>query len=80
MVGAAVATAASQPTTTVVYATPPPTTTTVVYAAPVAALPCSATAIAAGGVTYYRCGTAYYTQSYSSGSVVYVQTAAPAGY
>lgn len=43
-------------------------------------VPCSATVISSGGVTYYSCGTTYYTKSYSGGSVVYVQTARPSGY
>ena len=45
-----------------------------------AALPCSANAFTVDGVTYYTCGSTYYTQSYSGGSVVYVQSAPPPGY
>ena len=44
---------------------------------PVAVLPCSASVTTVNGVTYYSCGTTYYTQSYSGGSVVYVQSAPP---
>ncbi|MGH8755483.1 MAG: hypothetical protein ACREU0_06615 [Burkholderiales bacterium] len=47
---------------------------------PVVVLPCSATVMTINGVTYYRCGTTYYTQSYSGGSVVYVPSAPPPGY
>ena len=46
----------------------------------VAVLPCSATVITVDGVTYYSCGTTYYTQGYSGGSVVYVPSAPPPGY
>jgi len=46
----------------------------------VVALPCSATVVSTGGVNYYVCGTTYYTQAYSGGSVVYVQTAPPQGH
>ena len=46
----------------------------------VAVLPCSAGVMMVNGVTYYYCGTTYYTQSYSGGSVVYVPTAPPPGY
>ena len=46
----------------------------------VVALPCSATVTTVNGVTYYSCGTTYYTQSYSGGSVVYVPSAPPPGY
>ena len=45
-----------------------------------AELPCSANAVAVDGVIYYSCGTTYYTQSYSGGSVVYVQSAPPPGF
>ena len=43
----------------------------------VAVLPCSATVTTVNGVTYYSCGTTYYTQSYSGGSVEYVPSAPP---
>ena len=43
----------------------------------VVVLPCSATVTTVNGVTYYSCGTTYYTQSYSGGSVVYVPSAPP---
>ena len=51
-----------------------------VAAAAYVVLPCSANAISVNGITYYSCGTTYYTQSYSEGSVVYVQSAPPPGY
>ena len=47
---------------------------------PVVVLPCSANVTTVNGVTYYICGTTYYTQSYSGGSVVYVPSAPPPGY
>ncbi|MGH8678618.1 MAG: hypothetical protein ACREUQ_09750, partial [Burkholderiales bacterium] len=47
---------------------------------PVVVLPCSANVITVNGVTYYSCGTTYYTQSYSGGSVVYVPSPPPPGY
>ena len=43
----------------------------------VVVLPCTATVMTVNGVTYYSCGTTYYTQSYSGGSVVYVPSAPP---
>ena len=46
----------------------------------VVVLPCSASVMMINGVTYYSCGTTYYTQVYSGGSVVYVPTAPPPGY
>ena len=46
----------------------------------VVALPCFANVITVDGVTYYSCGTTYYTESYSGGSIVYVPSAPPAGY
>ena len=46
----------------------------------VVVLPCSASVMMINGVTYYSCGTTYYTPVYSGGSVVYVPTAPPPGY
>ena len=46
----------------------------------VVVLPCSASVMTINGVTYYSCGTTYYTQSYSGGSVVYMPSAPPPGY
>lgn len=45
-----------------------------------AELPCSGSQTYVDGVTYYACGTTYYVQSYSGGSVVYVPSPPPAGY
>jgi len=43
-------------------------------------LPCSSSETYVDGVTYYACGTTYYVQSYSGGSVVYVPSPPPPGY
>jgi len=43
-------------------------------------LPCSSSETYVDGVTYYACGTTYYVQSYSGGSVVYVLSPPPPGY
>jgi hypothetical protein len=44
-------------------------------------LPCTIEAVVAvSDVTYYRCEKAWYKRGYQSGSVVYIQTDAPAGY
>jgi len=43
-------------------------------------LPCSSSETYIDGVTYYACGTTYYVQSYSGGSVVYVPSPPPPGY
>ena len=45
-----------------------------------AELPCSGSETYIDGVTYYACGTTYYVQSYSGGSVVYVLSPPPPGY
>ena len=45
-----------------------------------AELPCSSSETYIDGVTYYSCGTTYYVQSYSGGSVVYVLSPPPPGY
>ena len=45
-----------------------------------AELPCSSSETYVDGVTYYACGTTYYVQSYSGGSVVYVPSSPPPGY
>jgi len=45
-----------------------------------AELPCSSSETYSDGVTYYACGTTYYVQSYSGGSVVYVPSPPPPGY
>lgn len=43
-------------------------------------LPCSSSETYVDGVMYYACGTTYYVQSYSGGSVVYVPSPPPPGY
>ena len=45
-----------------------------------AELPCSGSETYIDGITYYACGTTYYVQSYSGGSVVYVLSPPPPGY
>jgi hypothetical protein len=45
-----------------------------------AELPCSSSETNIDGVTYYACGTTYYVQSYSGGSIVYVPSPPPPGY
>lgn len=44
------------------------------------ALPCTATTVVVSGVTYYQCGTTWYSQAYSGGDVTYVVVETPAGY
>ncbi len=54
---------------------------TVVYqTAPVAVLPCAATPVDVDGVTYFACGSDWYTQAYASSGAIYVQVAPPPGY
>ena len=43
-------------------------------------LPCSSSETYIDGVMYYACGTTYYVESYSGGSVVYVLSPPPPGY
>ena len=43
-------------------------------------LPCSSSETYVDGVTYYACGTTYYVQSYSGGTIVYVPSSPPPGY
>jgi cysteinyl-tRNA synthetase len=44
------------------------------------ALTCNTETIVVGNVTYYRCGTTWYSRAHQGGSVTYVVVAAPAGY
>ncbi len=44
------------------------------------ALPCTATTVVVGGVSYYQCGTTWYSQAYSGGDVTYVVVNPPEGY
>jgi hypothetical protein len=43
-------------------------------------LSCTSTLIVVGGVTYYRCGSDWYSRAYHGGNVTYVIVTAPAGY
>ena len=45
-----------------------------------ATLPCTPTVRAVDGVTYYNCGSTWYTQAYSGGGVTYVTVQPPPGY
>jgi hypothetical protein len=45
----------------------------------VTSVPCETT-IVVGSVTYYHCGSTWYSRGYESGNVVYIVTSAPAGY
>ena len=59
------------------------TTTTTTTAAPVQAvgvLPCAAPPVNVGKVSYFRCGSTWYTPAYISGNLAYFVTAAPPGY
>jgi hypothetical protein len=38
----------------------------------VTTLPCTATVVVKGSVTYYQCGTTWYTRGYQSGTVIYI--------
>jgi len=55
--------------------------TTVVYTAPPASgsggLPCTPNTAVVNGVTYYQCGTTWYTQAYGSSGVMYMPVPAP---
>jgi len=51
-----------------VYAAPPP---------PAATLPCDAATVVVNGLTYYRCGQAYYIQAYGSNGPTYLPTPPP---
>jgi hypothetical protein len=46
----------------------------------VTTLPCSPTTAYLDGVTYYRCGSAWYTRAYSGGNVSYLVANPPPGY
>ena len=59
------------------------TATTTPTAAPVQAvgvLPCAAPPVNVGKVSYFRCGSTWYTPAYVSGNLAYLVTAAPPGY
>jgi hypothetical protein len=62
----------SSASSTVVYTTPPPAGYT--------SLPCTPSVIAVSGVTYYQCGSTWYTQAYGGSGVSYMVVAPPSGY
>jgi hypothetical protein len=43
-------------------------------------LSCTSTTVIVGGVTYYRCGSDWYSRAYTGGNVTYIVVTAPAGY
>jgi hypothetical protein len=59
---------AAAPSSTVVYTAPPSGS---------AGLPCTPNTTVVSGVTYYQCGTAWYTQAYGSSGVMYMPVPAP---
>lgn len=63
---------AENTSTTTVYTTPPPAGYT--------SLPCSPNVVPANGVTYYQCGSTWYTQAYGGSGVSYMVVAPPPGY
>jgi hypothetical protein len=80
------ATAAAVATPAPVYAAPAP-----VYAAPaapagtatvtaIASLPCAAAPVQANDISFYQCGSTWFTRAYISGSVAYVVSSPPPGY
>jgi hypothetical protein len=57
--------------------------TTVVYAPPPsgsASLPCDPNVSDINGVTYYQCGSTWYTAAYGSSGVIYMPVSPPSGY
>ncbi|MGZ5628965.1 MAG: hypothetical protein ACXWFA_19815 [Methylobacter sp.] len=56
------------PSTTVVYSTPPSGS---------GGLPCNPNTTVVRGMTYYQCGSAWYTQAYGNSGVVYTPVPAP---
>jgi hypothetical protein len=61
-------TTAPAPSTTVVYTTPPPAS---------GGLPCTPNTTVVQGVTYYQCGTSWYTQAYGPNGPIYTPVPAP---
>lgn len=79
-IGAMAGYAAGESNTTQSVTTAPAPSTTVVYAAPPAgnaSLPCSPNTSEVNGVTYYQCGSDWYTQAYGSNGVIYQPVPAP---
>jgi len=54
-----------------------PATGPLAYTTAWAALPCSASVMVVNGVSYYQCGSMWYTRSYVDGNVAYVVTNPP---
>jgi hypothetical protein len=46
----------------------------------VVTLSCTPTIVVSNGVTYYNCGSSWYTRGNVSGDVVYIIATVPAGY
>jgi hypothetical protein len=46
----------------------------------VTTLPCQATAVSVGGVSYYKCSSSWYQRGYAGSQVTYIQVAAPPGF
>jgi hypothetical protein len=59
----------AQSSTTVVTSAPPPSGS--------ASLPCNPNMAVVKGVTYFQCGTAWYTQAYGNTGVIYMPVSAP---
>jgi len=78
-VGAMAGYAAGESNTTQTVTTTP--STTVVYTQPpssgYASLPCTPNVTTLDGVTYYQCGSAWYTQAYGANGAMYVPVPAP---
>jgi hypothetical protein len=64
--------ASTAPSSTVVYTAPPPSGS--------AGLPCNPNTAVVQGVTYYQCGSNWYTQAYGNSGVMYVPVPPPSGY
>jgi hypothetical protein len=59
----------SQSSTTEVNSAPPPSGS--------AGLPCNPNTTVVNGVTYYQCGSSWYTQAYGNTGVIYMPVPAP---
>lgn len=68
-VGAMAASSQNPQDSTVVYSELPPTGS--------AGLPCTPNTAVVNGVTYYQCGTSWYTQAYGNGGVIYMPVPPP---
>jgi hypothetical protein len=64
-------TTTAAPSSTVVYTAPPSGS---------AGLPCTPNTAVVQGVTYYQCGSSWYTQAYGSSGVMYMPVPPPAGH